>query len=261
MLGLRRAEIVLRIAHLRQHGARHAEPADELTVPFSRSNVVEHGAGGVGRIRRMQPGARHFEQEKAVNCSEADFTRARPRLETRHMLQEPGELGRGEIGIDHESRRLGDMIAPSLAQELAAKPGGAAVLPNDRVGERPRARALPYHARLALIGDADGGDTRGIDAAERCAAHLQNGPPDLLGVVLDLARRRVDLRKRGLRARAYAPFLVEQDRAGARRPLVDGEDETLPAHVRSAPAVSLMIQPQYSTLPPSVGSTSRAGSS
>jgi hypothetical protein len=113
----------------------------------------------------MQAAPGHFEQEKAVDRSEADLARARPRLETRHMLQEPSELGRGEIRIDHKSGRCSDMIAPALAEKLAAKPGRAAVLPNDRVGERLARCPLPHDRRLALIGDADSDDARGLNAA------------------------------------------------------------------------------------------------
>ena len=153
------------------------------------------------------------------------------------------------------------MVAPSLARELGAKLCGAAVLPDDGVGDRPARRPLPYDRGLALIGDADCRDRVRPDLAKHGAADMKHGPPDLLGIVLDLTRRRIDLRERHLRRGAGLALAVEQDGAGARRPLIDGQDEGLCAHLRSAPAVWSAIQPQYSALPPSVGSTSSAGSS
>ena len=79
--------------------------------------------------------------------------------------------------------------------------------------------------------------------------------------MLDLARRGVDLGERNLRGSAGLAFAIEQNSARTCRPLIDGEDERRFAHVRLDFCVWLAIQPQYSSLPPSVGSTSSAGSS
>ena len=102
---------------------------------------------------------------------------------------------------------------------------------------------------------------RAADLAEHGVADLEHGPPDFLRVVLDLPRRGIDLGQGHLRRGASASVAVEQDGARAGRPLIDGEHEGLAAHLGSGRAVWLAIQPQYSALPPSVGSTSSAGSS
>jgi len=89
-------------------------------------------------------------------------------------------------------------------------------------------------------------------------ARQRNAP---IGIVLHPPRRGIDLRERHLRRGAGTALAVEQNGAGARRPLIDGQDESLFAHRGSGLCVWLTIQPQYSALPPSVGSTSSAGSS
>jgi len=153
------------------------------------------------------------------------------------------------------------MGAPAFLRKLGAKVRGTAVLPDDGVGERLACRPLPHDSGLALIGDADRGDRFRSDPAQHFAADVKHGPPDLLGVVLHLPRRGIDLRERHLRRGAGTALTVEQNGAGARRPLIDGQDESLFAHRGSGLLVWLTIQPQYSALPPSVGSTSSAGSS
>ncbi len=71
--------------------------------------------------------------------------------------------------------------------------------------DRPAGRLVPDHDRLALVGDADGGDVGQVPAGpfQRLAQHLNAGVPDLPGVVLDPAVGRIGLtqRPRGRRQR------------------------------------------------------------
>ena len=75
MLTLRLAEIALAVAHLRQHGARHAEPLEQSLVPLPGPDVVELGAGGIGRVGGVQPAAGQPEQQEAVDGAEAHLAR------------------------------------------------------------------------------------------------------------------------------------------------------------------------------------------
>ena len=148
---------------------------------------------------------------------------------------------------------------PNPRLQLIAMLRGAPVLPHDGIGERLARGALPHDRRLALIGDADRGDRLRADVLERRAPRCEHRLPDLLRVVLDLARSGIDLGERDLRGGARPSLVVEDNGAGARRPLIDGEHKPSPA--REPDPVWPTIQPQYSSLPPSVGSTSSAGSS
>src|SRR5205823_12857620 len=86
-------------------------------------------------------------------------------------------------------------LPPRVAQPLADGRARAA-LPHHRAVDRPAGRALPHHRRLALIGDADRRDVAAGDARGRegLATDGDRRREDLIGVVLDMTRRRVVLR-------------------------------------------------------------------
>ena len=176
----------------------------------------------------MPPG--EPEQEKAVDRAEAHFASARPLLKPGHIGKQPGELGPREIRIDEEPGRLLDMRAPALAFQLFTMLRGAPVLPHDGIGERPASGALPHDGRLALIGDGDRGNRLRADILESRATGLQHRLPDLLGVVLNLARRGIDLSERHLRRGARPSLFIEDNGAGARRSLIDSQYKPPPAH-------------------------------
>jgi hypothetical protein len=81
------------------------------------------------------------------------------------------------------------------------------------------AAAIPQQGGLALIGDADRRD-RAVRRCDRLAARRQYALPDLLRIVLDPARSRVDLAQLDPRGVVNAARRVEQDRAGAGGALV-----------------------------------------
>src|SRR5512132_1669781 len=79
--------------------------------------------------------------------------RALPR--PRHMIENPLELGAREISVDDQARPCRDVRRVTGGLELVAVRGGAAVLPDNRVRDRPTRRALPDDGSLALIGYSD----------------------------------------------------------------------------------------------------------
>jgi len=76
------------------------------------------------------------------------------------LVEQPFELGAGEVGIDQQAGVLGDFRL-ALA-ECVADGGAAAALPDDRTMDRAAAATLPDDERLSLIGDADAGDVSGL---------------------------------------------------------------------------------------------------
>ena len=83
----------------------------------------------------------------------------------------------------------------AVGRQLVAAAGGTAVLPHDR-GAVGLARAtVPRQYRLALIGDADGGDVAFADAADHVGKRGSDCFPDLDRVVLDPAGLGVVLRE------------------------------------------------------------------
>src|SRR5690606_6879889 len=147
----------------------------------------------------------------------------------------PGDLRRTEIGIEQEARRrLQGRLVAGLLQPRAIG-GGAPVLPDDRRRERASRPLRPEDDRLALVGDADGGDAatalgQFARAGERCA-------PDFLGVMLDPAGPGIGLAELARLEPEARPVQREQHRARARRPRVDDKDR-LAGHALPLPRAS-----------------------
>ena len=126
---------------------------------------------------------------------------------------------------------------PPVCAKPLADGRRAPVLPDDGVVQAGTGRAVPEQHRLALVGDADGG---GPLAAGRLAQHGDAGLPDFFRVVLHPAGFRVDLAKLALGLPQRRARAVEQDRAGGRGALVEGEQERARRHdgseLRALPA-------------------------
>ncbi len=225
-VGRRRAEIAGAVLDLRQHRARHVEKCQQLVVPVADMDVVEHGARGVGGVGRVHRPAGEPPQEKAVDGSEGERAGLGGGACAGHVVEQPGELGCREIGVaDEPGLGLDHRLAP-VAHQRAAGLGGSAVLPDDRVRDRRARRTVPQHGRLALIGDADGGEVACLDLCrgERALRGRERRFPDLVRVVLDPAVGREVLRELDLMNARDGAARIEHDGARTRRALVDGED-------------------------------------
>jgi hypothetical protein len=98
-------------------------------------------------------------------------------------------------------------------------------LPDDGVGHRFSAGAVPQYGGFALVGHADRRDLRGrhVVFAHDLLRHRDLRAPDVVGIVFDPARLRKNLAKFLLRARVRMAVMVEQDGARAGGALVEGE--------------------------------------
>ena len=145
----------------------------------------------------------------------------------RHVIEQPGQLGAGEIGVQQQPGFGAKGRFMPLASQQVALAGGAPVLPDDGMVDRPAGRALPDHGRFPLVGDADGGNIGGghTGPGNRLHRHTQLGGPDFLGVVLHQAGRRKELAEFLLGKAADRAVMVEHQGAGTGCPLVKGKDE------------------------------------
>ncbi len=226
-VGRRLAEHAARRAHVRQQRARDPEQLEQLLVPAPVPDVVEQRARRVGRIGDVQPAARELPRDPGVDRAECELAALGARARARDRVEQPGELGGGEVGVDHEPGLRAHRFGGAVGPQPVARIGGAPVLPDDRVGERRAGRALPEHRRLALVGDADRRDvTRGdTGVGERFLRDRELRAPDLLRIVLDPAGLREDLAELALREAAHRAGLVEDDGARAGGALIEGEDD------------------------------------
>ena len=226
------AEIVGAVEHPRQHGARHAEQRQQFVVPILGMDVEQHGARGVGRVGRMHAPAGQVVDQETVDGAEAQLATLGPRAGPRHMVEDPGDLGGGEIGVDQQAGLGAYQLGMAGGHQLLAERRGAAVLPDDGTVDRFAGGAVPHHGGLALVGDADGGDAGNIDPGllHGPACHGPDVAQNVGRVMLDPAVAGIMLRKLAPRLGQRRPPTVEQDRPRRGGALIDGEDMAGLAH-------------------------------
>ena len=127
--------------------------------------------------------------EPGVHGAERQLAGVGARARARHVVENPADLARGKIGVDEQAGLRLNRVAGAVGLQPLAVVGGAAVLPDDGVVHRLAGLAVPDDRRLALVGDADGGDVLRPDvrAAERLDRDADLRRPDFLRVVLDPA--------------------------------------------------------------------------
>ena len=144
---------------------RHAEQLAQVVVPAAAGCRTAACARhwwrrwrGPCRRSAATAGTNRPCRRRAGRCSAA----ARAPID---MVEQPGDLGGREIRIEHQAGFLRDRgLMPGRAQRRAGV-GGAAVLPDDGVVDRPAVDAIPDDRGLALVGDADAGDVLGAEPA------------------------------------------------------------------------------------------------
>src|SRR3954465_16050929 len=103
--------------------------------------IPEQGARGVGDVGRGEGAAGELPDQPGVDGAEGEpaggFTGAGD------VLQDPGELGAGEVGVEHQAGALAEERLATLALQAVAEAGGAAVLPDDGVGDGLAGPAVP----------------------------------------------------------------------------------------------------------------------
>ena len=220
------AVIARAIHHLGQHRLRHAQQHLELGIPGALADVEQQAAACVGGVARMDLAAGQAPQQEALDRAEGQRALVGGGAGARDVLQDPGDLGAAEIGIEQQAGLLRDHLLVARLLQPGAHLRRAAILPDDGVVDRLAGRAVPHDGGLALVGDADADEVLRLEfrPGECCAADLDHRRPDLFRIVLDPAGLREDLRQFLLRAGNRTTRGIEHDGAGAGGALVDGED-------------------------------------
>ena len=166
------AEIGGAVLHLRQQRARHAQDRSRSSSHSPRVDVEEQGARGVGGVGGVHLAAGQPPQQKAVDGAEGEFAALGAFARAGDVVEHPGDLGAGEIGVEQQAGLRRDRRLVAFGLQSRADVGGAAVLPDDGAVDGLAGRAVPHHRGLALVGDADGGDVRRVGAGllQRLAA-------------------------------------------------------------------------------------------
>ena len=143
----------------RQHrraGTRAGRRTGRTARRTSRAvDVVQHRAARVRRVGRVHAAvgtAAQPPQDPAVDGAEH---RGRRRPSTPPCGEQPLELGRREVGVEHEAGQLADQRLAARFPELVAARRGAPVLPDDGAVAGVAGAPVPHDRGLALVGDAD----------------------------------------------------------------------------------------------------------
>ena len=215
--------------HLRQHFTRDIQRLQHHRVPVQLVDVVEHGARSVGVIGHVCLALGHLPDQPAVDGTEQEFATTGAFTAAFDMVEDPLDLGAGEVRVDDQAGGLANVILHAVTLELVADRRALAALPDDGVVDRPACDLVPDDGGFALVSDADGGNLFIGDPGlgQRFDEHAALGRPDFHGIMLDPAWLRVDLCKFALSDGHHVGVAVEHDGAGAGGALVKGDDELL----------------------------------
>ena len=186
----------------------------------------------------LPPVSRHKRYVSTV--PNANSPRAARIANVRRAVQQPGELGAGEIRIEQQPGLPREFGFMARGLEARAKIRRAPVLPDDGAMHRAPGGAVPQQRGLALIGDADGDDVARSRAGllHGAAATRDRRRPQIFRLVLDLAVGGEMLREFLLRKSRDRGVGPEQAGPGRGRALVDAQDirchPRLPADARAS---------------------------
>lgn len=201
-----------------QHTGRDPQQATQLLIPAQPVDIKEHGAGGVGVVGDVLP--RQPPDEPRLHRAEQQLPPFRPLPGAGDVIQDPADLGAGEIGVDEQSRGGDDALLQSLPLQLLAQLRRPTALPDDGVIHRLAGGLIPNDGGLPLVGDADAGDAALRQPPDGLRRRQTLRVPDGHGVVLHPARLRIDLGKGVLGLGGDLPRPVKYDGTGAGRPLI-----------------------------------------
>lgn len=215
--------------HFRQHFPRDIQHFQHFRIPLQGVDVEEHGARSVGVVGDVGLAAGEFPDQPAVDGAEQQFAVARAFAAAFDVVEDPLQFGAGEVRVGDQAGGVADVVFQAIALELLADFGAAAALPDDGVVDRPAGGLVPDHGGFALVGDADGGDLVMVQAGLRQGLdhHRALGGEDFHRVVFDPAGLRVMLGEFALGGAHDVGVAIENDRAGAGRTLIEGNDVVL----------------------------------
>ena len=144
-------------------GTPKSSHSSSLNVRVSRSSSSVREAFDTSVACTRPPESRQTRKLSTVpNAIEPASARRRS---VGDVVEQPADLGRREVRVEHQAGARAHHRLVTRALERRAGVGGAAILPDDGVGDRAAGLAVPQERGLALVGDADGAHLAGVDAA------------------------------------------------------------------------------------------------
>jgi len=243
-----------RTEHLGHHGRRYVKEIEELLVPASLVDVVEHRATCVGDVGGVHEATREHPYEPGVHGAEEQLACIRPLAGAGDVSQDPRDLAGREVRIGEKSRLGANPIADlGRPADLVDERRRAPALPYDGVIDGLACGGIPHDGGLALVVDADGINLRRRETVpvHEFGERADLREEDVLRVVLDPAGLWEDLLERSLHAVDHASLVVDEHGARGGRPLVERDDEPLVSggHGYSSPLLSTWASSHEATSP------------
>lgn len=146
-------------------------------------DVEQHGPRGIGVVGDVDLAFGELPDQPGVDGAEQQVAVARAFAGAFDVVEDPLQLGPGEVRIGDQPGGFADVVFQPVALELRADRRAAPALPDDGVVDRPTAVTVPDHRGLALVGDTDGGHLvvldaglgEGLDQVELCVAQISIG--------------------------------------------------------------------------------------
>src|SRR6478672_3633508 len=126
-------------------------------------------------------------QQETVDRAEGQFSALGARPRSGHMIEDPGNLRRRKIGVEHQPGSRADIGLGPRRLELRTKVACAAILPDDRAMDGLSRRSIPNDHRFSLVGDADACEAAKLQAAvcDGFPNSRKSITPNVFGIVLD----------------------------------------------------------------------------
>src|SRR5690606_18199543 len=130
----------------------------KVLIPASPADVEKEGARGVRRVGCVDSAAGEAEDQPAVDRPEEEPSALSSGACARDMIEDEGELGPGEIGVEAKPSPFLEDRSQAGARQFLALCCGPPVLPRDRRRHGVSGFTIPDDRGLALVRNSDGGD-------------------------------------------------------------------------------------------------------
>ena len=224
--GFGHSVLSIAVAYLGQDGARHVEEREEIVVEGTLGEVIEQRARGVGGVGGVHFAACEAPDQERVDGAEGQVAGLGERARPFDVIEQPGDLGGREIGIQQQAGlgRHGRLVPRAF--QAAAHLRRASVLPHDGAVDGPACTPVPDDAGLALVGDADGGNVARAElgCGKRLPGGLHRRAPDVFRIVLHPPGGWIVLGKLSLGEPQERQVGAEQNRAARGGALIDRQN-------------------------------------
>src|SRR2546430_15196089 len=158
-------------------------------------DVEDERSRRVRDVGRVRAAAGELPDEPGVDRAADELAGLGTLLRTSDLIEDPTDLGPGEVRVDHQAGALAHQLLVTVGAQSLADGRACPALPDDGGIDRTARRTLPHDGRLALVCNADRGDLGRTETRTRegFAPARDGSREDLLGIVLDLNRSRVDM--------------------------------------------------------------------